>query len=256
MKCFIVFFLFLSSAQFVSAQNAKKLNIELRSQLNAARAELDSINRVISFRKTGLHDSWLKLKKNEFDLITAWGQQERLLKSNISFLYKVLTNLGDNPQQRVDITKIEETEIPLLEFDILYRSYSYMFPPKLNLTPTWVRDTLLLDKYKVKEENEQIHQMLKQYADAKDLNLQSIATLTQYGKDMSECQIKFEVIYKQSIMAYDALWNANSILMDRYSKLNKEYLAKGPKAFPPVYKKEFEMAEMAEYPKLIVRVGN
>lgn len=249
-----IFFIFLIVCPFVSGQSAKKLNAGLRSQMSAAKTESDSITRVISQRKTNLSDSWLKLKKNEFEMISAHNQRERLLKDNIAFLYDVLTKLGDNPQQWADLKQIKETRIPLMESESVYRSYSYLFSPKLNIVAVRVPDTLILDKYKLKEENELIQKVLKQYADAKDSNLQSITTLTEYENDMKTFRVKVEAIYQQSTMAYEQLWNAYSTLMDRYSKLNADYLAKGPKAFPPVYKEEFEKAAMMDYPQLIAPV--
>jgi TonB family protein len=250
----IMSFFFLISGLLVFGQSAKKLNEELRLQLNSAKAESDSIKRVITQRKTNLESTWLILKNNEFATITEHGKVDRLLKYNIGFLYDVLDRLGDNPQKLIDKQQIKETRIPLAETENVYRSYSYLFPPKLNILAIRVPDTLVLDKYKVKLESELIQKVLIQYADARRQNLQLIATLTEYEKSMQGFKLETESIYQQSNAAYDRLWNAYSTLMERYSKLNADYLAKGPKAFPPIYKEEFEKAADMGYPKQIDRV--
>lgn len=231
-------------------QSAKKLNAELRSQLSQFKIECDSIWKVVVQRKTNLRESWSTLKKNELAIITAQGSKQRLLTDNIEYLHYALTKLGDNPQKTVNLQQIKETKIPLAETERVYRAYSYLSPEKLNVFTASVPDTLKLGKYEVKVENKLIQNTLNHYADANSRNLESIATLTEYDKEMKTFQINIEAIYQQSKASYDLLWNSNTTLMKRFSQLNADYLAK-PTAFPPVYKEVFEDALMIGYPKQI-----
>jgi TonB family protein len=249
MKLILSFF-FLITGFLAFGQSAKKLNVELRSKLNQFKIESDSIWKIVVQRKTNLKVSWNTLEKNELAIITAQGSMQSLLRDNIGFLHDALTRLSDNPQKIVDLQKIKETRIPLEETERVYRAYSYLSPKKINVFTTSIPDTLKLGKYDIKVENELIRNTLNHYTDAKSRNLQSIATLTEYDKEMKVFQIKIEAIYKQSTAAYDLLWNSNTALMKRYSKLNADYLA-NPKVFPPIYKEVFEKAVMMEYPKQI-----
>lgn len=247
----ILLSLILLTSSFTFGQSAEKLNQELRAQVSQAKGELDSTRKVIYELKRNLSDSWYKIESNEFKIITEHGKIERPLHDNVGYLYEALTKLADKPEKTVNIQQIKETRIPLMETENLYRSYSYLSGKKLKIFAENVGDTLKLGKYPLNVENELLPKVLDQYAVANGKNIQHVEKLTQYQKDMETFKVKATEVYQKSQAAYDRLWNAYTSMKDRFSKLNADYLAKGAKAFPPVYKEVFEQAAEINYPKQI-----
>jgi hypothetical protein len=247
MRTLLFLILLIGSGAF--GQSVEELNKQLRSQLSQAKTTSDSLKTVFTELKTPIIESWYQIEKNEFRVITEQGEWYRMLQENIVYLYEALDTLGDKPGKIYNIQELRHTRIPLMETERLYRSYSYLSKKKLKIFFEAVRDTLVLGKCELKLENDKIRNVLDQYAYVEGNNLKSIATLTQYEKDMQVFRVKAGEIYQQSQTAYDKLWNAYTGMKDRFSKLKAAYLTKGEKAFPPVYKEVFEWAAQYNYPK-------
>jgi TonB family protein len=217
-------------------QSPKKLNKQLRAQLALDRHKQDSAYSVFQKDETYLNN----LRSDIYQKVRGpLADAESRARKSVNAFQRTWTNLktlGIDPQTLV-------SDSALLKYP--YKSSRDVLKP---LKAAWdnflsfdfeKRDGSDLGQYKVKEQNERLHELISSYQDAFSSSQHQIREQREYITRLEEFKLSLDpliALYEDLIKRAD---KAYQILAAKSDELKANYRLKGPKGFPEAYRRVF-----------------